>query len=169
MNQDFIGNDTQNTTTNKTNENSETSNTIPNTLTRLDTAETINKNQLHSQNSYDTEEQQGRDITGIEISDSITIPSETSSNQQNKYKNSNRKINNKNRRKQTVIRLDEEPPAQTRIQQTLPQYNTTPNRRNEPWGASIHNLPPITFRIYFQNINSLQLKTNHSRWKQHLE
>jgi hypothetical protein len=97
------------------NENSETAYSTTNTLKRLDIAETIHKNQSHSQNSYDTEEQQGRDTTGNETSDSITIPSEISLNQQIENNNSNRNINNKNRRKRTIIQLDEEPPAQTRI------------------------------------------------------
>jgi hypothetical protein len=35
------------------------------------------------------------------------------------------------------------------LQQTIPQYDQTPYKRNESWGASINNLPPTTFRIYF--------------------
>jgi hypothetical protein len=55
------------------------------------------------------------------------------------------------------------------IQQLLPQYDTTPNKINEAWGASIHKLPPTTFRIYFQNINGLQLQSHQSKWQAHLE
>jgi small-conductance mechanosensitive channel len=55
------------------------------------------------------------------------------------------------------------------IQQTLPQYDSTPNRNNDAWGASINNLPPTTFRLYFQNINGLQLQSNKSKWQPHLQ
>jgi hypothetical protein len=58
MNQDFIGTNIQNTNTDKINENSETTQTMTNTFTRLDKAETIDENQLHSQSSYEAEEQQ---------------------------------------------------------------------------------------------------------------
>jgi hypothetical protein len=54
--------------------------------------------------------------------------------------------------------IREELPIPQQIQQTIPQYDTTPNKRNEAWGASINRLPPTTFRIYFQNINGLQFK-----------
>jgi hypothetical protein len=54
------------------------------------------------------------------------------------------------------------------IQQMIPQYDTTPNRSNEAWGASINNKPSNTFRIYFQNINGLQLRTNKSKYQPHL-
>jgi hypothetical protein len=54
------------------------------------------------------------------------------------------------------------------IQQTIPQYDTHPVGRNEAWGASINNLPPTTFRVFFQNINGLQFKTNNSKWQPHL-
>jgi hypothetical protein len=56
-----------------------------------------------------------------------------------------------------------------RIQQTLPQYDTTPKRKNDTWGASINNLPPTIFCIYFQNINGLQLRTKESKWLTHLK
>jgi hypothetical protein len=46
--------------------------------------------------------------------------------------------------------------ARPMIQQVLPQYDTTPPRRNEAWGSSINNLPPSIFRIYFQNINGVK-------------
>jgi hypothetical protein len=58
--------------------------------------------------------------------------------------------------------------AATFIQQIIPQYDTTPVRRNEAWGASINNLPPTIFCIYFQNINGIQYKTPNSRWQPHL-
>jgi hypothetical protein len=45
----------------------------------------------------------------------------------------------------------------TRIQQRIPQYDMTPNRKYEAWGASINNLTTTIFRIYFQSINGLQL------------
>jgi hypothetical protein len=57
----------------------------------------------------------------------------------------------------------------TRIPQTFPQYDTTPNRKNEAWGASINNLPPTIFQLYFQNINGLQLQTTDPKWATHLE
>jgi hypothetical protein len=57
----------------------------------------------------------------------------------------------------------------TTIQQVIPQYNTTPNRKNESWVASVNNLPPTTFRIYFQNINGLQLRTTQLKWAPHLQ
>jgi hypothetical protein len=44
-----------------------------------------------------------------------------------------------------------------------------PNKRNESWGASINNLPPTTFRIYFQNINGLQVQMSQNKWKAHLD
>jgi hypothetical protein len=51
----------------------------------------------------------------------------------------------------------------------MQQYDTTPNKKNESWGASINNAPPTTLRIYFQNINGLQLCTTESKWHSHLE
>jgi hypothetical protein len=54
-------------------------------------------------------------------------------------------------------------------QQTIPQYDTTPNRQNEAWGSNINNLPSTIFRVYFQNVNGLQFKTNNSRWQPHLQ
>jgi hypothetical protein len=50
----------------------------------------------------------------------------------------------------------------------MPQYDTTPNRKNEAWGVSINNSPPTSFRIYFQNINGLQFKSSQSKWQPHL-
>jgi hypothetical protein len=57
-----------------------------------------------------------------------------------------------------------EPQCNIRIQQTIPQDDMTPNKKNEARGASITNMPPTTFRIYFQNINGLQLQTTQTRW-----
>jgi hypothetical protein len=55
------------------------------------------------------------------------------------------------------------------IQHILNQYDSSPVKRNESWGASINNVPPTVFGIYFQNINGLQHKTSNSRWQPHLE
>jgi hypothetical protein len=55
------------------------------------------------------------------------------------------------------------------IQQTMNQYSSNPAKSNESWGASINNLAPTIFRIYFQNINGLQYKTTNSRWQPHLD
>jgi hypothetical protein len=55
------------------------------------------------------------------------------------------------------------------MQQCMQQYDTTPTKKNESWGASINSTPPTTFRIYFQNVNGLQLRTTESKWKNHLE
>jgi hypothetical protein len=57
----------------------------------------------------------------------------------------------------------------TLLQQTLEQYDTSPNKKNESWGACINKLPPTTFRIYFQNINGLQYKSHQTRLQPHLE
>jgi hypothetical protein len=48
------------------------------------------------------------------------------------------------------------------------QYDRNPVN-NESWGASINNLPPTIFLIYFQNVNGLQYKTTNSRWQPHLD
>lgn len=168
-NRQLLDTDTFNPTTNKTNDNPENSHNTTNTQTRPDTTGITHEDQSNNQNNYDKEEQQGQDTTGLEIPESTTTLSEISQNRQIENNNNNQHDNNKNKGKRTTIRIDDETPTQIRIQQTIPQYDTTPNRRNEPWGASIHNLPPTTFRIYFQNINGLQLKTNNSRWKHHLE
>jgi membrane-associated HD superfamily phosphohydrolase len=55
------------------------------------------------------------------------------------------------------------------VQQTIPQYDTMPNKINAAWGSSINNLPPTIFRIYFQNINGLQFQTSQSKWQPHLK
>jgi hypothetical protein len=62
-----------------------------------------------------------------------------------------------------------QPTVRSTIQQLLPQYNNNTHKHNEAWGVSINNIPPTTFRIYFQNTNGLQYKTSQSRWKTHLE
>jgi hypothetical protein len=50
----------------------------------------------------------------------------------------------------------------------LLQYNGSPSRWKEAWGASTNNIPPLLFLIYFQNINGLQFKSNQSKLKPHL-
>jgi hypothetical protein len=46
---------------------------------------------------------------------------------------------------QTQTGQQANPRAKHFIQQTLQQYDTTPNKKNESWGASINNLPPTNF------------------------
>jgi hypothetical protein len=87
-----------------------------------------------------------------------------SGQQQNDNNGVNETENNQgNRNKSTTT------PTINWTQQTIPQYDTTPNRRNEAWGLSINNLPPTIFRVYFQNINGRQFRTNKSRWQPHLQ
>jgi hypothetical protein len=69
-----------------------------------------------------------------------------------------------------VIQIHEEQTNPRRIQQTLPQYDSTPNKWNDAWGAAIKNLPPTNFRIYFQTINGIQFKSKQlSKWHPHLQ
>jgi hypothetical protein len=71
--------------------------------------------------------------------------------------------------RKTRQNINNNPGVTTTIQQILPQYDTAPVRRNEAWGASINNLPPTTFRLYFQNINGLQYKMTNYKWQPHLD
>jgi hypothetical protein len=128
MNQYPIGTDILNPITNKTNDNLETAHNTTNTQTRLDTAETIHKDQSNNQNNYDKEEKQGQDTTGLDISESTTTLSEISTNQQIENNNNNQNNNNKNIRKRTTIRIDDETPAQIRIRHNTKQEKRTLGR-----------------------------------------
>jgi hypothetical protein len=55
------------------------------------------------------------------------------------------------------------------IRQRIPQFNTTPPKCNEAWGASIKTPLQTSFRIYFQNIDGLQHYTMNSRGKPHCD
>jgi hypothetical protein len=70
-------------------------------------------------------------------------PPDTRTNNDNNSK-TNENYNNQ-------INTSIHPPAnkQTMLQQILPQYDMMLKKKNESWGASINNLLPTTFHIYF--------------------
>jgi hypothetical protein len=54
-------------------------------------------------------------------------------------------------------------------QQILPQFSTKKPKPNDTWGSTISTPPHKSTRLYFQNINGLQLQRNLSRWQSHLQ
>jgi hypothetical protein len=93
---------------------------------------------------------------------------QSSSNTPEKENSTNTRSNVANQR---ALELNQpnESAARPTIQQLIPQYESNMHKHNEAWGASINNIRLTTFRIYFQNINGLEYKTNQSKWEPHLQ